>query len=134
MRLRPEQHLRRQSDIRAVREQGRRIDGGAFTLWWRLRAPGEIPLTHGPRLCAVASHAAVGRAVQRNRAKRRFRELFRQHQPKIAPSLDLMLLARAKANQLDFSELESIFLQVLSRIPAPAPAPAPDPGSPHGDA
>jgi ribonuclease P protein component len=39
MRFRPEQHLRRQGDFRAVRELGRRVDCGAFTLWWHYRAP-----------------------------------------------------------------------------------------------
>ena len=37
MRFRAEQHLRRQRDIQAVREQGRRLDCGPFTLWYRLR-------------------------------------------------------------------------------------------------
>ena len=31
MRFRPEQHLRRQADFRAVREEGRRVECGAFT-------------------------------------------------------------------------------------------------------
>jgi ribonuclease P protein component len=37
MRFRAEQHLRRQRDIQAVREQGRRLDCGPFTLWYRRR-------------------------------------------------------------------------------------------------
>ena len=75
MRFRAEQHLRRQSEIRAVREQGRRVDCRAFTLWWKLRpadsadasqnAPDSIraaaPKT--PRVCVIASTAAVGGAV-----------------------------------------------------------------------
>jgi ribonuclease P protein component len=72
MRFRPEQHLRRQSDFRAVRELGRRVDCGAFTLWWYHRAPAvetakkfPAPPATKSRVGVVASIAAVGAAVQR---------------------------------------------------------------------
>ncbi|HEY1107432.1 MAG TPA: ribonuclease P protein component, partial [Opitutaceae bacterium] len=78
MRFRAEQHLRRQNDIRAVREKGRRIDCRAFTLWWKRRDPAIAdapPAPPLPRVCVIASTAAVGNAVCRNRAKRRLREV-----------------------------------------------------------
>ena len=65
MRFLPAQHLTRQSDIRAVRESGRRLDCRAFTLWWKLR---ETQPNIGPRVCIIASTRAVGHAVLRNRA------------------------------------------------------------------
>src|SRR5438045_275922 len=71
-RFRTEQHLRRPGEIRAVREQGRRLDCQAFTLWWRRR---EEPAPAGARVCVIASTAAVGAATRRNRAKRRLREV-----------------------------------------------------------
>lgn len=117
MRYRPEQHLRRQCDIKAVREKGRRVDCGAFTLWWRAREAAE-PIVVGPRVCVVASAAVVGKAVFRNRAKRRLRELFRLHQEKVPQGVDLMLLARANATKLEFSEMEKRFLQACSRLPS----------------
>src|SRR6187549_200338 len=101
MRFRPEQHLRRQSDIRAVREQGRRVDCRAFTVWWmprNARAPLDVtPETKLPRVCVIASTKAVGHAVMRNRAKRRLREVFRHHQSHVPASCDLLLIARAAA-------------------------------------
>ena len=110
MRFGSEQHLRRQSEISAVRERGRRVDGGAFVLWWRERAPEEgVPGEWGPRVCVVASKAAVGMAVARNRAKRRLREVFRKHQGLVAPGLDLMLVARSAAVRWDFEMLEQKF-------------------------
>ncbi len=118
MRFRSEQHLRRQSEIRAVRERGRRVDGGAFVLWWRERAPEEgVPGEWGPRVCVVASKAAVGMAVARNRAKRRLREVFRKHQGLVAPGLDLMLVARSAAVRWDFEVLEQKFQDACRRLP-----------------
>ena len=120
MRFRPEQHLRRQGDIRAVREQGRRVDCGAFTLWWRPRP--TPPVADDPRcarVCVVASTAAVGNAVHRNRAKRRLREMFRHHQEKLSTGLDLMCVARAAAGQVKFSELEQKFVAACQKISPP---------------
>jgi ribonuclease P protein component len=118
MRLRPAQHIRRQGDIRAVRQQGRRLDCGAFTLWWMARTEGT-PL---PRACFVASTQAVGPAVQRNRAKRRMRETFRRHQELLPAACDLLVVARAAVNRWPFARLESAFADACGRIPSrPAP-------------
>ncbi|QYM79240.1 ribonuclease P protein component [Horticoccus luteus] len=106
MRFRPEQHLRRQSDFRAVREQGRRFDGGAFTVWWRRRETDET----GPaRIGFVASRAAVGNAVQRARAKRRLREMARRHQSLVPAGYDLMIIARRSATTVPWNEMEQRF-------------------------
>jgi ribonuclease P protein component len=125
MRFRREQHLRRQSDFRAVREQGRRIDCGAFTLWYLSRpAPdqGEVPPAaprpDGIRVGVVASTAAVGPAVQRNRAKRRLRAIFRENQEQVPAGLDLLLVARAAVNRWESRELTEKFIGACRRLPA----------------
>ncbi len=106
MRFRPEQHLRRPGDFRTVREQGRRIDCGAFTCWWLARGDHEAPA----RLGVVASYAQVGAAVARARAKRRLREIFRRHQECVPAGHDLILSARRAVNVRPFPELEQRFI------------------------
>jgi ribonuclease P protein component len=113
MRLRPGQHLRRQSDIRAVRQQGSRVDCGAFTVWWMARSSAALP-----RACFVASAQAVGAAVLRNRARRRMRETFRRHQDLLPPSCDLLFVARSSVNQWAFAKLERTFAEASARIRA----------------
>ncbi len=116
MRLRAGQRLRRNNDFRAVREQGRRHDGGAFLLTWCLR-PGPT----GPaRVGVVASRAAVGGAVERNRAKRRLRAVYRKHQQFVPAGLDLVLTARAALLRLEFSEVEQRFIQACRKLAGPA--------------
>lgn len=117
MRFRPEQHLRRQSDFRAVREQGRRLNCGAFTLGYLRRA--EVEPTTLPRVGVVASTASVGHAVLRNRAKRRLRELFRRHQQIVPAGCDLLLTARAAATTLPMVELEKTFVDACRKIAPP---------------
>ena len=116
MHFRPEQHLRRQDDFRSVRTQGRRLDRGAFTLWWRRRgdaAPTPPPLV---RVGVVASIASVGPAVCRNAAKRRLREVFRRHQELVPPGTDLLLVARASLNRLKFAEAEAKFIDACRQM------------------
>ena len=118
MRLRPGQHLRRQSDIRDVRQQGIRVDCRAFTLWLLAR-PGGGAL---PRACFVASTQAVGKAILRNRAKRRMRELFRRRQELLPAPCDLLFVARSQVNSWPFAQLDRTFTEACARM-APASGP-----------
>jgi ribonuclease P protein component len=120
MRLRSGQRLRRNADFRAVREQGRRLDCGAFLLTWRVR-PATDDKAAVPRVGVVASRAAVGGAVERNRAKRRLREVYRQHQSLVPPSLDLVLTARALVLRLPFAEVEQKFTAACRKLAATIP-------------
>lgn len=116
MRFRPEQHVRRQRDFQLAREKGRRIECGGFTLWYRARVEGEASEILGPRVGVVASTAAVGGAVQRNRAKRRLREVFRRHQGVVPPGHDLLLVARRSCNTLPMLDLERRFLETCRKV------------------
>lgn len=122
MRLTAGQRLRRNADFCAVREQGRRIDCGVFLLTWRVR-PGGLPVN--PRVGVVASRAAVGNAVQRNRAKRRLREIYRQHQALVPPGLDLVLTARISLLRLEFAESAQRFAHACKKLSPPPAAAAP---------
>ena len=128
MRFRPEQHLRRAAEIRAVREQGRRIDCRAFTVWWKPRAmetnASVSAPAASPRVCVIASTSAVGSAVQRNRAKRRLREVFRHAQRGVPAQCDLLLIARAAVNQWPMPDLEKKFNDACELIARAVPAKA----------
>lgn len=87
-------------------------------MWWVERPEGVQPARLiGPRVCVVASTAAVGNAVHRTRAKRRLRELFRIHQQRIPDWMDVMLLAKGASARGDYKEIERRFLQACERLP-----------------
>jgi len=118
MRLRAGQRLRRSVEFRAVREQGRRMDCGAFQLTWRVRPAAEAP---GPaRVGVVASRVAVGNAVHRNAAKRRLREIYRCNQHLVPAGFDLVLTARAALLRLSYAEANARFVQACGKISAHA--------------
>ena len=137
MRFRPEQHVRRQHDFRDVREKGRRFDCGGFTLWYYQRpatspASNEAPIADeiapptrstravrvedGPRVGVIASTAAVGGAVLRNRAKRRLREVFRHQQQLVPAEYDLLMVARHSLNRLEYTAIEHKFIDACRRL------------------
>jgi ribonuclease P protein component len=121
LRFRPEQRLRRARDFRVVREQGHRVDCGAFLLTWAVR-PATVSGAQPDhrRVGVVASRAAVGGAVERNRAKRRLREVYRRHQTLVPAGLDLVLTARPALLRLEFSEVEQKFVAACRKL-APKP-------------
>lgn len=130
MRFRADQHLRRQGDFRMAREKGRRHECGCFTLWYYRRpaataggenpageaAPPMVAPLRGPRVGVIASTAAVGCAVKRNRAKRRLREVFRHHQELVPADYDLLLIARSSLNRLEYREIEQKFVDVCRKL------------------
>ncbi len=122
--------MKRNRDFGAARELGRRADCGAFLLVWR---PRPAPDAATPaRVGVVASRAAIGNAVQRNRAKRRLREIFRRHQQLVPAGLDLVLTARAALLRLPLAEVEQRFAQACRKLTPPAPpaSSSPSPQSP----
>ena len=65
-----------------------------------------------PRL-GVAASKKVGSAVERNRAKRLARELFRRH--KVAAGLDIIIVPRREMLDAPFSSVEADYLATLER-------------------
>lgn len=117
-RLRAFQRVKRNRDFGAVREHGRRTDCGAFLLVWCAR-PSDAA-TAPARVGVVASRASVGNAVARARAKRRLREVFRQHQALVPAGLDLILTARPALLRMEFAEVAQRFVQACRKLAPPA--------------
>ncbi len=80
----------------------------------QVRKPREVPA--GARVCVIASTAAVGNAVRRNRAKRRLREIFRHQQSAVPAESDLLLIARGAAVDVPMPEMMSRFSDACRRI------------------
>lgn len=102
MRFRKEQHLTHDRAFKKVRDLGSMSDCGAFILRVYVRGEGESPPC--PRLGVIASRR-VGNAVARNRAKRLFRELFRQNQHLLPERADVLLIARASMAHKNLASL-----------------------------
>jgi len=100
--------LRKNADFQRVRREGRAY---AHPLVVLIVAPNELAQVR----VGVAAGRSVGKAVQRNKAKRRLREIMRPLIPQIAPGHDLMLIARKPMIEADFAEVRRAVLTLLRR-------------------
>lgn len=57
----------------------------------------------------------IGKAVARNRVKRRMREIVRKRVPQMSKGWDIVLIARTAAEKAEFKEIESAVEQVFKR-------------------
>ena len=58
----------------------------------------------------------LGCAVQRNRVRRRLREIYRLNEERFRPGWDLVVVARTRAVSAEYSKLESAYLALASRL------------------
>lgn len=107
--LQSRHRLRRAADINRVRQQGasRRHP---YVVAIAYPNGGEVS-----RFAFVASRR-VGKAVQRNRARRLLREVIRQRMAEIKPGWDCVLIARREIVGASFAEVETAVLSLLFRL------------------
>ena len=58
----------------------------------------------------------LGKAVTRNRIRRRLREIYRLNSPKLIDSVDIVIVARAKCVDADYSSMEKAFLRACREL------------------
>jgi ribonuclease P protein component len=92
--------LRRDADIAAVWSEGMKIQNSLFALRARPNGLDVIRI-------AVAAPRALGRAVARNRSRRRLREAFRAAIGELAsgPGCDVVIVARPAIASAPFGDL-----------------------------
>ena len=115
-RLRRPDRVRRRPEFERAYDTGIRIHGRFMMLF-------VVPNgTRTPRL-GVAASRKVGSAVERNRAKRLSREIFRRH--KLEAGLDVIIVPRREMLDAPFASLEADYLAALARRDRERPAPSP---------
>jgi ribonuclease P protein component len=106
----PEARLHSRPEFLAVERGGRRVSGRFVTL---VGKPNGGP---ADRLGIVASRR-VGGAVERNRAKRRVRDVFRRRaRPEGQRALDVVVIARPELVRADFAVVQADFLAALTKL------------------
>jgi ribonuclease P protein component len=106
MRFRPAERIRRRADFQQVYARGMRMHGRYSTLF-------VLPNAGGPSRLGVAATRKLGGAVQRNRAKRLIREVFRRN--KIPSGFDVVVVPRRDLLDAAFSVLEAEYRTIVER-------------------
>jgi ribonuclease P protein component len=100
--------LTRSTDFKRVRRFGKSY---AHPLIVLIKHPNEVNISR----FGVAAGRSIGNAVERNRSKRRIREIIRIQIPKIQTGWDIIFLARQPMKDASFAELQAAVDQLIER-------------------
>lgn len=108
--MRREDRLRRNEAFQRVRQQGKSVANRWLVLLW---APNSV----GRSRFGFAVGKKLGKAVRRNRIKRRLREVVRIHlrEGQIAPGWDVVLIARGAATGASYHTLAAAVDELLAK-------------------
>lgn len=104
--LTPAERIRRHADFRRIYQQGVKVHGRFSTLF---TLPNASPVGR----LGIAATKKLGGAVQRNRAKRLIREVFRRN--KITPGFDVVVVPKRELLDAGLSAIENDYRNAIAR-------------------
>jgi len=106
MRFRPADRIRRRAEFQQVYDRGVKIHGRYSTIFM-------LPSATGGSRLGIAATRKLGGAVQRNRAKRLIREVFRRN--KIAKGFDVVVIPKRSLLDASLTVLEAEYRALVER-------------------
>ena len=105
--------LSRHADYQRVYQDSRKYFSASMTYFFRLR--GEEVAMSGPRVGLTAGRV-LGKAVERNRIKRRMREAVRRNLTTLPSNVDVVLHPRKSVLVMDFLQLQGEVGKVFAAV------------------
>ena len=106
--FRPYERLRKQKEFERVFAHGKSLGGSTVAFYF---CPNQL---NYPRAGFIASKKISKRAVDRNRAKRLMREVFRLNKHRLEP-VDIVFIAKRGILDRKYSDVERDFLKLARR-------------------
>ena len=117
--------LRKHADYQRVYKAGRKQFGRQMAWFFALRDADAAACSHpdsrtgGPRI-GLTVPKALGKAVARNRIKRRLREAVRSALPSLSAPVDVVLHPKRSALEAEFAVIEREVLTIFRSVQAAA--------------
>lgn len=73
------------------------------------------PNRTGGNRVGITVSKKLGKAVVRNRVRRRLREVYRLHEDRFLPGWDIVVVARSRCVSADFSRLTGAYLSLAEK-------------------
>lgn len=103
--------LRKHADYGRAYDAGRKRQSASMS-WWL--APQPEGVTGGSRV-GLTVGKVLGKAHERNRIKRRMREVLRRHVDSFPPGCDMIFHPRRTVMTLEFAKLEAEIVRILEQ-------------------
>jgi len=100
------EHVRKRAEFELIYKTGFKRSGRLMTMFTREREA-------GPARLGIAATRKMGAAVERNRAKRLVRELFRHNKP--AAAVDVVVVPRREMLDAAYDRIEAEFRSLLGK-------------------
>jgi len=108
--------LRKHADYQRVYREGRKEFSPSMSYFFALRGE-RSPEAAGPRVGLTAGKV-LGKAVERNRIKRRLRDIVRRRVAMVSADVDIVLHPRKSVLSIDFARLEGEVARIFTTIQA----------------
>lgn len=105
-----DERLLARPDFKKVMDQGQReVLDRTCTLFF-------LPNSLGRKRLGIIASRKIGNAVNRNRAKRKIREIFRRHKNLVERDMDIVVISARKLVNLPYAILEQKLTQTLQAV------------------
>lgn len=101
--------LKSNRDFRRAYRRGKTCAAPTLALYCRKNGTQENRL-------GITTGTKVGKAVVRNRIRRRIRAIYRLHETELQAGYDLVIVARVRAAEAPYAQLERDFLKLAKRM------------------
>ncbi len=101
--------LKKNSDFRRAYRKGKTCAAPNLAIYCQKNGTDQNRL-------GITTSIKVGKAVVRNRIRRRIRAIYRLHETELKAGYDVVVVARVRAANATYAQLEKNFLQLAKRV------------------
>ena len=96
-------------EFRRIYRKGKSVVSPYMVLYCQKNRQGRTRL-------GITVSTKLGKAVVRNRVRRRFREIWRLNKDVMVPGWDIILVARVRAVETSYQKLDRVYRKMLKEI------------------